>query len=493
MNDAKTTRNARDVFRSLGLEDWIESNCDLGGGGQAIVFAVQRNDGKKGAFRYPKPQRFQAVDVKRFFREIRILTAPEFQHPNIVEILAHSDDENNPWYISKLGQPFLPYWKEQREKHRNNPEILLKLAVNIVLQILDGLAPLHSAGVVHRDIKPANLIIDSSNGRPIPVLIDFGIAYVEEEERFTSEDLAVGNKRFSPDVMMNRMDEINPWLDVFQISQLLIWMISEKPTKDWLRPLDWRWVNYSEDLSDDLVNSIRAITALCSEEETSPQNATELSSLIKKLVVFSTEEKPDDGIDFAQIKRGVSKGAVIQNIKIVEDIKIINASYMAAKRVYQILRDELESIYTEAVGESISVTKETDIEFEFFHQQLVTAPRVKTSTLYNLVFGDRSRRSQSFRVRVVCLVYRPSLLPYDGDPNLPESSNIFAFAVQRAANLTEQSIPNKLKWLTIERTGEWMLRDEQMGLPEETNIRQIGAMVRSWISDEEIWEAIQRE
>ena len=127
-------RKARDVFRSLDLKDWIESDCDLGRGrrgGQAVVFAVRRNDGKKGVFRYPTLQRSQAVDVKRFFREIRILTAPEFQHPNIVEILAYSDDENNPWYISKLGQPFSPYWEEQRKKHRNNPEILLELAVKV--------------------------------------------------------------------------------------------------------------------------------------------------------------------------------------------------------------------------------------------------------------------------------------------------------------------------------------------------------------------------
>lgn len=486
------TEIARDVFKRLGLEDWTESGRNLGAGGQATVLAVQRNDGKKGAFRYLKSQGTQTIGVRRFFREIKILTDPRFQHPSIVKILAYSDDENIPWYISKLGRPFPPYWKEQRDKYRDNPEALLKLAVNIILQILEGLTPLHEEGIVHRDIKPRNLIIDSSTGQFVPVLIDFGLAYIEEEERYTSEDTAVGNRRFSPDVMMNRMDEINPWLDVFQISQLLIWMISEKPTKDWIRPLDWRWVNYSENLPDDLVTSIRAITALCSEEKTSPQNATELSSLIKKLIVFSTEEKLYGGIDFALIKKGISKGVAAQDIKIVEDIKIINASYMVASRVYQTLHDELESIYAESVGGSIPVTKETDVEFESFHQQLVTAPKTTSSTLYNLVFGNRPR-PQSFRVRVVCLVYRPSLLPYNGDPSLPESSNIFAFAVQRAANLTHESIPNRLRWLTIERTGEWMLRDEKMRQLEETDIRQIGQMVRSWIADEKIWEAIQKD
>jgi serine/threonine protein kinase len=487
-SNTEAIKAAREAFQSLGLEDWTESGGDLGAGGQATVFEVQRNDGTKGAFRCLKDKSPKAI--KRFLREIRILTNPEFQHPSIMEILAHSDDENTPWYISKLGSPFFPYWKEQREKYRHAPEFLLNLAVNIVLQMLNGLAPLHDIGIVHRDIKPSNLIIDLSDGQHLPILIDFGLAYIEQEERLTSEDSAVGNIRFSPDIMMNRMDDIPPWLDVFQMSQLLMWLVSQKPTKNWGRPLDWRWANYSPSLSDDLVLSMRALTALCSEERTSPQNARELFGLINQLFVIE-ENGQEQPIDIEKAQRGISRGKSIQAVKLVEDVRIINSSYVAANRVYQHLRNKLESIYSDLLAASLPVRKTTDADFNSFYEHLMNHPRGNATTLYELECGERE--AQKFHFRVHCFVYRPSLQSYISSPCLPESSNIFVFALQRYANLTRVTFPHRTKKLTLERTGEMMLRNEMMTDQEETTVSLVGQMIRSWLSDDDAWEVIQRD
>ena len=50
-------------------------------------------------------------------------------------------------------------------------------AYDIALQVVDGLAAIHDAGVIHRDLKPANIMIDS---RDVVRLMDFGIAKVVE-------------------------------------------------------------------------------------------------------------------------------------------------------------------------------------------------------------------------------------------------------------------------------------------------------------------------
>ncbi len=481
-------RETKKFFQSLELEGWKEckSASRPGSGGQATVLAVKHTDGTKGAFRYLRSNRPEAP--QRFFRELKILTDPQFQHPNIMKIVVCTEDNENHWYISELGKSFPKYWKAQCKKYQNDdPEALLKLAVEIILQILDGLNLLHEQGVIHRDIKPDNIIMkdDTQNH---PVLIDFGLTYAEEEGRLTPMDDAVGNIRYSPDVMMYRMDEINPWLDVFQIAQLLIWMISEKPAKDWYRPRDWRWVNYNEKLSDDLVLSIRAITALCSEEQTSPKNAVELTSLIRELVVFTTAEEPKAGIDFGQIKKGISKGKSAQNIEAGADVKIINSSYPLASQTYRMLRDELESIYIELIDSSIPVNKDSDQEFASLYQQAINNPRRNPSIRYRLQIGEEQK--SLFHIRVVSLAYLPSV-SNRGDPPLPESSNIFAFALQRNSKLAQDF--GRTRWLTIERTGEWILRDKHMADPERTDVNQIGKMIRSWISDEEFWEALHRD
>ena len=66
---------------------------------------------------------------------------------------------------------------------------------------------------------------------PWPILIDFGLAHDDSEDRLTPANDAVGNARFSPDIMRRRVAEVLPWLDVFYLAQILIWMLDEEPPK----------------------------------------------------------------------------------------------------------------------------------------------------------------------------------------------------------------------------------------------------------------------
>src|SRR5688572_17388516 len=52
----------------------------------------------------------------------------------------------------------------------------------ITLQILDGLAAAHAAGVVHRDLKPDNVILSKRDGQELVKLVDFGVSKRTEVE-----------------------------------------------------------------------------------------------------------------------------------------------------------------------------------------------------------------------------------------------------------------------------------------------------------------------
>ena len=67
-------------------------------------------------------------------------------------------------------------------------------AGNILLQLCDGLAPIHAQGIVHRDIKPSNLILQSGG---IVRLIDFDAARTVKEH--SGEDtMHLGTKGYAP-------------------------------------------------------------------------------------------------------------------------------------------------------------------------------------------------------------------------------------------------------------------------------------------------------
>jgi serine/threonine protein kinase len=48
--------------------------------------------------------------------------------------------------------------------------------LNIFLQICSAVQHAHQKGIIHRDIKPSNILVYSNGDRPVPKVIDFGIA-----------------------------------------------------------------------------------------------------------------------------------------------------------------------------------------------------------------------------------------------------------------------------------------------------------------------------
>ncbi|KAL3316902.1 Calcium/calmodulin-dependent protein kinase type IV [Cichlidogyrus casuarinus] len=89
-----------------------------------------------------------------------------------------------------------------------------KSAINIIRQILNGVAYLHQAGIVHGDLKPENLMITDNSAEPIVKIADFGLSHLLTEE---VQIMAIGGtpQYCAPEVLLKR--KFGPEADMWAI------------------------------------------------------------------------------------------------------------------------------------------------------------------------------------------------------------------------------------------------------------------------------------
>jgi eukaryotic-like serine/threonine-protein kinase len=105
---------------------------------------------------------------RRFQREARALS--ELAHPNIVPVTDSGIDDGLPFLVMELLQG-----KTLAQLLREGP-LPLGRALDIVRQMLRGLAFAHGKGIVHRDLKPANVFLQALPEQDDHVrLLDFGM------------------------------------------------------------------------------------------------------------------------------------------------------------------------------------------------------------------------------------------------------------------------------------------------------------------------------
>ena len=195
----------------------------LGEGGMGVVYKAE--DTKLGRTVAIKvlPRTFGVLDDEekaRFYQEAR--AASMLDHPNIETI--HEIDEHQGETFIVMG--YVEGLTLQQRIQHTKPKI--KEAVDLAIQIAEGLQAAHEKGIVHRDIKSDNVMV-TSKGQP--KIMDFGLAKLKGAPKLTKTGTTVGTVAYmSPEQIVGA--EVDHRSDIWSLGVVLYEMLTgELPFK----------------------------------------------------------------------------------------------------------------------------------------------------------------------------------------------------------------------------------------------------------------------
>lgn len=157
----------------------------IGAGGMGEVYRARDTRlGREVAVK-TLPQGMASDPERRARLEQEARSASALNHPNIISILDVGDDGG----VSYVAMEHVE-GKTLREIVASGP-VPTRKALDLSVQLAEGLASAHGAGIVHRDLKPDNIIV-SRDG--FVKILDFGLAKLVETPRENVSDLPTAAK-----------------------------------------------------------------------------------------------------------------------------------------------------------------------------------------------------------------------------------------------------------------------------------------------------------
>jgi serine/threonine protein kinase/tetratricopeptide (TPR) repeat protein len=194
----------------------------LGEGGMGAVWVAEQSEPveRRVALKLIKPGMDSAQFVTRFEQERQALALMD--HPNIARVLdAGASAAGRPYLVMELvkGVPLTRFCDQEHLTPRER----LELAIPVCQAVQHA----HQKGVIHRDLKPSNVLVALYDGKPVPKVIDFGVAKatgqrLAEKPPFTEVGQIVGTLEYmAPEqAELNNLD-IDTRADVYSLGVLL--------------------------------------------------------------------------------------------------------------------------------------------------------------------------------------------------------------------------------------------------------------------------------
>ncbi len=169
----KLTFSDERIGDSIGRYKLLEK---IGEGGFGVVYRAEQSEPVRRhvALKVIKLGMDTKSVVARFEAERQALALMD--HPSIARVLdGGATPTGRPYFVMELvrGVQITEYCEANQTG--------LKERLNLFIQLCQAIQHAHQKGVIHRDLKPSNVLVTNQDGKPIPKVIDFGIAKAIEE------------------------------------------------------------------------------------------------------------------------------------------------------------------------------------------------------------------------------------------------------------------------------------------------------------------------
>jgi hypothetical protein len=262
---------------------------EIGEGGMGTVWMAQQTEPVKRlvAVKLIKAGMDSRAVLARFEAERQALALMD--HPNIAKVLdGGTTDDGRPYFVMELvkGLPLTEYCDAR------------KLSVNdrldLFVQICSAVQHAHQKAVIHRDLKPSNVLVTEHDGKPVPKVIDFGLAkalnasqMLTERTLHTAYGAVVGTPLYmAPEqVGINALD-VDTRTDIYALGVILYELLTGSTPFEKERFKEAAW--------DEVKRLIR--------EEEPPKPSTRLSS--DKALPALAESRQADPAQLHRLVRG---------------------------------------------------------------------------------------------------------------------------------------------------------------------------------------------
>jgi eukaryotic-like serine/threonine-protein kinase len=295
----------------------------IGEGGMGTVYSAEQREPvqRKVAVKVIKAGMDSRPVIIRFDVERQALAMMD--HVNIARVLdAGATESGRPFFAMELvhGVPITKYCDDNH--------LTLRERLELFVPVCQAIQHAHQKGIIHRDIKPSNVMITLYDGKPVPKVIDFGVAKAIEQkltERtlFTHYGAMVGTLEYmSPEQAEMSALRVDTRSDIYSLGVLLYELLTGST------PLSHKRMN--EAAYGEILHMIK--------EEEAPKPSTRLSDSGEALASISAQRKTEPA-KLSKLVRGELDWIVMKCLEKDRNRRYETASGFAAD-VQRYLNDE---------------------------------------------------------------------------------------------------------------------------------------------------------
>ncbi len=194
----------------------------VGEGGFGVVYAAEQHQPlhRRVALKVIKLGMDTRQVITRFEQERQALALMD--HPGIAKVFdAGATATGRPYFVMEFikGVPITEYCDMAR--------LATAERLELCMQVCEAVQHAHQKGIIHRDLKPSNVLVTLQDGKPVPKIIDFGVAkataaWLTEKTVFTEQRQFIGTPEYmSPEQADPTGLDIDTRSDVYSLGVLL--------------------------------------------------------------------------------------------------------------------------------------------------------------------------------------------------------------------------------------------------------------------------------